>query len=88
MLFSSLTRTWMQFLRACALYKKLITCQIGQGSCGYGLLNQDQWPYWTVGALSTSNSFFEAGPLQGCGECFELQCVEDGPVRSNSRVSS
>ena len=54
---------------------------VWQGSCGYGLLDKNDWPYWTVGALSTSSSFFEAGPLQGCGECFELQCVENGPVR-------
>ena len=53
-----------------------------QGSCGFGVLDQGQWPYWSVAALSTSNQYFEDGPLQGCGMCFEVQCVESGPVCS------
>ena len=38
-----------------------------QGSCGYGLLDKEKWPLWSVGALSTSNMFYEQGPVQGCG---------------------
>ena len=38
-----------------------------QGSCGYGLLDKSKWPYWSVGALSTSNIFYGQGPVRGCG---------------------
>ena len=38
-----------------------------QGSCGYGSLDKEKWPYWSVGALATSNMFYEQGPVQGCG---------------------
>ena len=44
------------------------------------MLDKGAWPYWTVAALSTENSFFKAGPLNGCGQCFEVRCVDlDGP---------
>eukprot|EP00891_Asterochloris_glomerata_P001624 jgi/Astpho2/1624/Aster-x1019 len=33
------------------------------GSCGYGLLPQTTWPFWSVGALATSSAFFENGPM-------------------------
>ncbi|KAK9868666.1 hypothetical protein WJX84_011328 [Apatococcus fuscideae] len=48
------------------------------GACGYGLLDKSQWPYWSVGALSPSNMFYSAGPINGCGQCFEIQCVDSG----------
>ncbi|KAK9869002.1 hypothetical protein WJX84_008231 [Apatococcus fuscideae] len=48
------------------------------GSCGYGLLDKSQWPYWSVGALSSSNMFYSEGPINGCGQCFEVQCVNSG----------
>ncbi|KAK9838025.1 hypothetical protein WJX74_009954 [Apatococcus lobatus] len=48
------------------------------GACGYGLLDKSKWPYWSVGALSQSNIFYSAGPLGGCGQCFEVQCVNSG----------
>ncbi|KAK9850628.1 hypothetical protein WJX84_001010 [Apatococcus fuscideae] len=48
------------------------------GACGYGLLDKGQWPYWSVGALSSSNMFYSAGPINGCGQCFEIQCVNSG----------
>lgn len=51
-----------------------------EGSCGYGLLSKNTWPFWSVGALATGNSFFKSDPMSGCGECFEVQCVEDGPA--------
>lgn len=36
-------------------------------SCGYGVLDKSKYPFWSVGALSTSNKFFQAGPVYGCG---------------------
>ena len=51
-----------------------------QGSCGFGMLDKGAWPYWSVAALSTENSFFKAGPINACGQCFEVRCVDlDGP---------
>ena len=44
------------------------------------MLDKGAWPYWSVAALSTENSFFKAGPIYGCGQCFEVRCVDlDGP---------
>ncbi|CAL8462617.1 g2150 [Coccomyxa elongata] len=48
-----------------------------QGSCGYGELDKSKYPYWSVGALSTSNIYYGAGPVKGCGECFEVQCLQN-----------
>ncbi|KAK9798174.1 hypothetical protein WJX73_006947 [Symbiochloris irregularis] len=48
------------------------------GGCGYGLLDKNTYPFWSVAALSTSNSFYKAGPANGCGECFEIQCINEG----------
>lgn len=49
-----------------------------QGSCSYGILNPDTYPYWTVAALSPANQFAMAGPSEGCGQCFEIQCLNSG----------
>ncbi|KAK9819790.1 hypothetical protein WJX72_002423 [[Myrmecia] bisecta] len=49
-----------------------------EGSCGYGMLDKSQFPYWSVAALPPNNRFFTAGPLNGCGQCFQIQCVNDG----------
>ena len=38
-----------------------------QGSCGYGMLDKSKYPFWSVGALSTSNMYYGMGPVQGCG---------------------
>ncbi len=46
-----------------------------QGSCGYGDLSKTAYPFWSVAALSTQNQFYLAGPANGCGECFEIQCL-------------
>ena len=46
------------------------------GSCGYGLLDRGNYPYWSVGALATSNSYFLAGKPSICTTmpyCFTLQ---------------
>eukprot|EP00887_Chlorella_sp_A99_P003760 scaffold7.g3760.t1 len=46
------------------------------GACGYGTIPKDAYPYFAVAALSKDNQFYKAGPLNGCGECFEIQCVD------------
>jgi len=48
------------------------------GACGSGVLDKAQWPYWSVAALSVKNPFYVNGPVNGCGQCFEVQCVDDG----------
>ena len=55
---------------------RLLACL--QGSCGYGDLQKEAYPFWSVAALSTSNRFYKAGPGNGCGECFEIQCQNSG----------
>lgn len=49
-----------------------------QGACGYGTISKDSYPYWSVAALSLTNSFSVAGPAKACGECFEIKCVDIG----------
>ncbi|KAA6425669.1 MAG: hypothetical protein FRX49_04566 [Trebouxia sp. A1-2] len=49
-----------------------------QGSCGYGVMDKTQYPYWSVAALSPSNPFYIAGPIAACGQCFEIQCLNSG----------
>lgn len=47
-----------------------------EGSCGYGRLSKDAYPFWQVAAFSTSNKFFKSIPGSACGTCWEIQCVE------------
>ena len=70
---SSMNKIWRRSLRGWKFTQSHL-----QGSCGYGLLSQTVYPFWSVGALSTSNSFSLAGPSTGCGQCFEVQCVNSG----------
>ena len=49
-----------------------------QGACGYGVLNKNSYPFWSVAALSLSNQFSIAGPAKACGQCFEIKCVDIG----------
>ncbi|KAK9906493.1 hypothetical protein WJX75_002830 [Coccomyxa subellipsoidea] len=46
------------------------------GSCGYGKLDKSKF-FWSVGALSTSNQYYQGGPVQGCGMCFEIECLQN-----------
>lgn len=46
------------------------------GACGYGQLDKGKWPYWSVAALSTQNQFALADNIKGCGQCFEIKCVD------------
>ena len=47
-----------------------------EGSCGYGNMSKDVYPFWQVGAFATSNKFFNSLPGKACGTCWEIQCVE------------
>lgn len=38
-----------------------------QGACGYGYIKKNEWPYWSVGALTPGNQFARAGPAHACG---------------------
>lgn len=38
-----------------------------QGACGYYELDKTKWPYWSVGALTPTNTFAKTGPAQACG---------------------
>ena len=58
-----------------------------QGACGYGNLDKGTWPYWSVAALSTSNSFSKAGPVQGCG-CAPCACHPRVSSRPGSSVAA
>ena len=49
------------------------------GSCGYGLIQQSRYPYFSTVALSRANRFYLAGPLNGCGQCLQIQCTDLRP---------
>lgn len=38
-----------------------------QGSCGYGVLDKTEWPYWSVAGISVKSPFYIAGPVHACG---------------------
>ena len=38
-----------------------------QGACGYGYIKKNEWPYWSVGALTPGNQYAKAGPAHACG---------------------
>ena len=42
------------------------------------MLKKESYPFWSVAALSLSNSFSVAGPAKACGECFEIKCMDVG----------
>jgi len=43
-------------------------------------LSRSEWPYWSVGALATSNPFHKELPTEACGACFEVECVDRHPM--------
>ena len=45
------------------------------GSCGYGLLQQKQWPFWQASAISAGNIVYSSGNPKGCGACIQATCT-------------
>ena len=57
---------------------------VWQGSCGYGMLDKEKWPFWSVGALATSNMFYEQGPVHGCG--YAIPALHQSPHPTASAI--
>ena len=72
-----------------AKLKRCLFCSVVSNSridgCRYGVIPQSTFPYWSVGALSTSNLFFEEGPVQGCG-CALYGCASCATRSEGSRL--
>lgn len=49
------------------------------GSCGYANIPTVTWPYRSIAALPTTGQDYMNGPVQGCGTCYQISCVNDGP---------
>lgn len=49
------------------------------GSCGYADIPVATWPFLSIAALPTTGQGYLAGPAQGCGTCYQVTCVDDGP---------
>ena len=49
------------------------------GSCGYADIPVVSWPFLSIAALPTTGQGYLAGPAQGCGTCYQITCVDDGP---------
>lgn len=49
------------------------------GSCGYADIPVVSWPFLSIAALPTTGQGYLDGPAQGCGTCYQLSCVNDGP---------
>lgn len=56
-----------------------------EGSCGYGKLDKNTYPFWQVGAFATSNKYFKSIPGSACGTCWEIQCVEGKEFKGRCR---
>lgn len=48
------------------------------GSCGYADIATATWPFLSIAALPTSGPGYQAGPVEGCGTCYQISCVNDG----------
>ena len=57
-----------------------------QGACGYGYIKKNEWPYWSVGALTPSNQFALAGPAHACGYA-DLLALSDLLLRAYQRLA-
>lgn len=55
------------------------------GSCGYGTLPKDAYPYFATAAFSPSNRFYQQGPLNACGQCFRLTVSCTGKAALDQR---
>lgn len=49
------------------------------GSCGYADIPVAAWPYLSIAALPTTGQGYLNTPAQGCGTCYQITCVDDGP---------
>jgi len=47
------------------------------GSCGYGDIPTTTWPFLSIAALPTTGQGYIQGPVQGCGTCYQISCVND-----------
>lgn len=47
-----------------------------EGSCGYGPIPKNSYPYFSTAALAPSNPYYKADPLHGCGQCFQILCAD------------
>lgn len=59
-----------------------------QGACGYGYIKKNEWPYWSVGAMTPGNRFAKAGPAHACGYAVQKSPATDCVVTKASTVSS
>eukprot|EP01024_Parvocaulis_polyphysoides_P036669 TRINITY_DN3259_c0_g1_i3.p1 TRINITY_DN3259_c0_g1~~TRINITY_DN3259_c0_g1_i3.p1 ORF type:complete len:465 (-),score=51.32 TRINITY_DN3259_c0_g1_i3:454-1695(-) len=61
--------------------------QIPAGSCGYGELDPKLYPFWGVAQLSSFSPMVEGEIIQGCGACFEVQCVDEERCKQNNSTT-
>ena len=47
-----------------------------EGSCGYGMLDRGEWPFWAVAGLSVRVPD-HGRTVEGCGSCYEIMCDDD-----------
>ncbi|KAK9813252.1 hypothetical protein WJX72_011488 [[Myrmecia] bisecta] len=46
------------------------------GSCGYGQLNQEDWPNWAAASIGPGNPLVASGIKSGCGACIQVTCMD------------
>ncbi|DBA79254.1 TPA: hypothetical protein ACH3X1_009068 [Trebouxia sp. C0004] len=51
---------------------------LNNGTCGYGPL-QHQRPFLAGAAFSSHNTAITGLPMNGCGTCWEVQCIAAAP---------
>lgn len=55
------------------------------GGCSYGELNPTRYPFYNIVAIHPDSSLLSGLEAHGCGACFEIQCVDRNPVRTNGK---
>lgn len=53
------------------------------GSCGYGVIPVSTYPYLSIGALATESEAYKNGPVEGCGTCYQISCVNNDTQLEN-----
>ena len=58
-----------------------------EGSCGYGVIDKTIFPYFSTAAFGPENQYFKAGPVNACGQCFQIQCTDprSGACKTDSK---
>lgn len=53
------------------------------GSCGYGIIPITTYPFLSIGALATTSNEYKNSPMEGCGSCYQISCINNSTLFPN-----